>query len=181
MNQAQFYYYDEESDKPYTDDHNSGQAVDEKQLANLGVFYKHLRTLEEVDILARKRDYKNRDTINLKEEGFPGGKNALDAKLDMFFQEHLHEDEEIRFILDGEGFFDVRDINDRWIRAKVFKHDLLIIPAGIFHRFTLSNSKYVKALRLFKDEPKWQAFNRTTPGIGENPYRKQYLDQVLTK
>lgn len=55
--------------------------------------------------MAEERSYKNRDIINVSEVGLG---DQYEAKLNMFFAEHLHEDEEIRYILDGAGFFDVR-------------------------------------------------------------------------
>ena len=55
--------------------------------------------------MAQERSYKNRNVINVSKSGLG---DQYESKLKMFFDEHLHEDEEIRYILDGAGFFDVR-------------------------------------------------------------------------
>lgn len=121
--------------------HDSGRSVSTDYLSDLGVIYHHCPTVSAVDDIASERSYKNRDEITVSPDTMGA---VYERKIRMFYNEHLHEDEEIRYILDGNGFFDVRNEKDEWVRISLEKDDLLILPAGIFHRFT-TDSKNVRS------------------------------------
>jgi 1,2-dihydroxy-3-keto-5-methylthiopentene dioxygenase len=157
--------------------HDSGRAVDVDALNKLGVHYYHLPELSSVDKLAAERGYKNRDEIYVSPEKMGA---VYEEKVRTFFHEHLHEDEEIRYIRGGQGYFDVRSQEDDWVRVQLEKDDLLILPAGIYHRFTTDESNYVHAMRLFKDEPKWTPLNRA-PELDSNEHRQEYVNTILSK
>ncbi|WWD22879.1 1,2-dihydroxy-3-keto-5-methylthiopentene dioxygenase [Kwoniella shandongensis] len=168
--------------------HDSGSSISESTLQQLGVIYKRIpiegdhknkEWEKDIDVFAKERGYKNRDQITVTPAGLG---DAYETKIKSFFDEHLHEDEEIRYILDGSGYFDIRGegatYNDRWIRIALDKGDLIVLPAGIYHRFTVDSANTITALRLFQDEPKWTPYSRADKETDERPARATYLDQV---
>ncbi|KAI2471697.1 Acireductone dioxygenase [Annulohypoxylon bovei var. microspora] len=155
--------------------HDSGKDINAAALEELGVLYFKYPEVSAVDELARNRGYKNRDEITVSPEKMGA---IYEEKVKSFFHEHLHEDEEIRYIRDGQGYFDVRSKGDDWVRIQLEKDDLIILPPGIYHRFTTDESNFIQAMRLFKDEPKWTPLNRSGE-LDENQFRKGYVSQYL--
>ncbi|GKT73302.1 ARD/ARD' family protein [Colletotrichum tofieldiae] len=98
--------------------HDSGREVTIDELKKLGVFYHRIPDLDGVNQLASERGYRNRDEIIVSPEKMG---DVYEEKVKSFFHEHLHEDEEIRFVRDGHGYFDVRSVDDAWVRIRVEK------------------------------------------------------------
>lgn len=149
----------------------SGEAaVDSAALLALGVRQWHLEGLADDPRLQQIRDEHGMayaDVVTVSPDTLAG----YEEKLAMFFAEHMHDDDEIRFLLEGRGYFDVRDRQDRWVRVELEAGDMISLPAGIYHRFTVDSSNYAKAMRLFVGEPVWTAHNRPAD---EREARKAY-------
>ncbi|KAL8720898.1 MAG: hypothetical protein Q9225_002316 [Loekoesia sp. 1 TL-2023] len=156
--------------------HDSGIGLSPDYLSSLGVLFYSFppsspTSAAQVEDLAKTQNYTNRDEITVS----PTAMGAVyEDKIRMFYNEHMHEDEEIRYILKGTGYFDVRNAEDKWVRIRVEEGDLLILPAGIYHRFTVDEDNYINAARLFKEQPKWTALNRGEK-TDANEIRKDYL------
>ncbi|CAD5116338.1 DgyrCDS5238 [Dimorphilus gyrociliatus] len=155
-------YYMDSSDADQREDHRLNDAdlsLDELK-AKTGVNYFYFEPNSEEDMaklakLKQENKYTFEDEIVIDEN-----MAEYEKKIKMFYREHIHSDEEIRYVADGSGYFDLRDKEDKWIRVAVSKGDLLIVPAGIYHRFTLDTNNYIHARRYFVGEPVWTPINR---------------------
>lgn len=56
------------------------------------------------------------------------------------------------------------------------KGDMIVLPAGCYHRYTNDVDNSVQCMRLFAGEPVWTAYNRPQE---ENAARKRYVDEFL--
>ncbi|KAG8445595.1 hypothetical protein GDO86_010392 [Hymenochirus boettgeri] len=155
------------------------QPVSLVQLKALGVQYYTLdadkyETDPELAKIRKENNYTFMDIITIRKDTLPN----YEEKLKIFYEEHLHLDDEIRYILDGSGYFDVRDKQDRWIRISMEKGDMITLPAGIYHRFTLDEQNYVKAMRLFVGDPIWTPYNRPADTYEARAKYVQFLTQI---
>lgn len=124
-------------------------------LSNQGVYYARLPLAEAeyqgpLDALKQAKGYVTQDVIELR----PDTPN-LDAICAKFIDEHTHDDDEVRFVLEGEGIFDIRSTDDRWMRVVVQAGDLIVVPADRFHRFLLTDRKQIRCVRLYQDMSGW--------------------------
>ncbi|KAK6254893.1 hypothetical protein SCA6_016198 [Theobroma cacao] len=174
-----WYMDDSDADQRLPHHREPKEFVSLDQLAVLGVLSWRLdadnyETDEELKKIRDDRGYSYMDFCEVCPEKLPN----YEEKIKNFFEEHLHTDEEIRYCVAGSGYFDVRDHNDQWIRVWVKKGGMIVLPAGIYHRFTLDTDNYIKAMRLFVGDPVWTPYNRPHDHL---PARKEYIENFLQK
>ena len=108
-----------------------------------------------IDTIKREHHYVDQDVVELS----PATPN-LDVVCAKFDKEHYHTEDEVRFVLEGDGIFDVRDASDRWIRIEVSEGDIIVIPANRHHRFFLTDRKHIRCMRLFANNDGWAPLYR---------------------
>ena len=79
--------------------------------------------------------------------------------LKQFRAEHHHTDDEVRVILHGEGIFGIIPPAGKGepFEVSLTQGDWIVIPENTRHYFYLTEENTVIALRVFKDNPQWEA------------------------
>ena len=131
----------------------SEQSIDPDRLKAEGVHYERLDLgahQTALDALKAAQGYVHQDEVALR----PDTEN-LEAICAKFTGEHLHTEDEVRFVLEGAGVFDIRSRDDRWMRVTVEACDLIVVPKDRHHRFFLTDEKTIHCVRLFQDPSGW--------------------------
>lgn len=119
---------------------------------------------DEIEQLKKSGGYVTADVIDVK----PDTPN-LQTMLDKFNKEHWHDEDEVRFIIEGHGIFHINPKNNPVIAIEVEKGDLIRVPSGTLHWFDLCGDKRIRAIRLFQDASGW------TPHYSESGQEKGYM------
>ena len=134
--------------------------IDARELAKVGVLHERMAVdpvayQPSLDALKGERGYVEQDIVELSPTT-----PELDTICAKFSAEHLHTDDEVRYVLEGEGIFDIRSADDRWMRVQVEPGDVLVVPRGRYHRFFLTDACRIRCVRLFQDPAGWKPVYR---------------------
>ena len=106
----------------------------------------------EINYLMQIRNYISVDVVALKSET-----PNLAEITSRYNREHHHTDDEVRFIVEGEGIFEIEDHSGKFLKFTATPGDLIVIPAYRRHLFYLTQQSNIRCIRLFLDKKGWEA------------------------
>lgn len=116
---------------------------------------------DEIEEMKRRGGYVTADVIDVNPET-----PNLDVMLAKFDKEHTHSEDEVRFILAGRGIFFL-NIQGKVVSVEVGPGDMLRVPRGTTHWFTLCEDRRIRAIRWFQDTTGWTP-RYTESGVDRN-------------
>jgi 1,2-dihydroxy-3-keto-5-methylthiopentene dioxygenase len=97
-----------------------------------------------------KHGYLSADVINVHKDT-----PNIEEIRQNFLKEHTHDEDEVRFFVDGQGefFFHLDEVFSLICEAG----DFISVPKGYKHWFDLAPKYHVKAIRVFQTKEGWIA------------------------
>jgi len=93
----------------------------------------------------QERNCKREDTITISEEQTPDFLN----KMDELYEPVCKKEDVVTLVITGAAYYDIERDEDEWIRVCVERGDMIVIPAGVTHRFTTTPQNNVVMRRFF--------------------------------
>lgn len=106
---------------------------------------------DSIDRLIQAYGFQSVDVISVRPDH--PDKVALRNK---FLAEHIHDDFEVRFFVDGQGLFYLHP-DDKVYLVLCEQGDLISVPAHTRHWFDMGENPNLKAIRLFTTPEGWVA------------------------
>jgi 1,2-dihydroxy-3-keto-5-methylthiopentene dioxygenase len=116
----------------------------------------------EVEKLKQRGGYTTADVIDVSPET-----PNLETMLAKFNREHWHDEDEVRFIIQGRGIFHVHPELGSLTAIEVEAGDLIRVPRGTWHWFDLCGERRIRAIRLFQETAGWTP-HYTESGVDRN-------------
>jgi 1,2-dihydroxy-3-keto-5-methylthiopentene dioxygenase len=119
---------------------------------------------EKIDEVKQAGGYTSVDVVNVN-----SATPSLDEMLNKFNREHWHDEDEVRFVVQGQGLFHVHPAGQAVVAIEVGPGDMIRIPRGTHHWFNLCGSRQIKVIRFFQNRTGW------TPYYTESMAERGYL------
>ncbi len=104
----------------------------------------------QIERLKREGGYVTADVIDVRADT-----PNIDAMLSKFDKEHWHDEDEVRFCIEGRGIFHINPEKGPVVSIEMHAGDLIRVPRGTHHWFNLCIEKRIRAIRLFQDPTGW--------------------------
>lgn len=149
-------------------EHSHDESYIQNLLKEIGIVYEIWQTDSQLNKNSNEEDikikYKDQIQKVLKDNDFSSfdivsvqpdleGIEELKAK---FIPEHTHDDNEVRFFIDGEGLFCINH-NKRVYQILCQKGDYIAVPAHTKHWFDMGSKADFKCIRFFENKEGWIA------------------------
>jgi len=121
----------------------------------------------EIDKLNKQYNFVTVDAIRL----MPNAPNAKEMR-EKFLSEHTHDDDEIRFFVEGSGAFYIRK-DGLVYRIVCTQGDLISVPRGTKHWFDTGAPPYFAVVRFFTNPKGWEAVFTGDDVARRVPYYEQ--------
>jgi 1,2-dihydroxy-3-keto-5-methylthiopentene dioxygenase len=105
----------------------------------------------DIERLMREGGYQSVDVVRCLPDD--PARQTLRAK---FLDEHTHDDDEVRFFVEGAAVFYLR-VGGKVYMTRCERNDLISVPAGTRHWFDMGAVPHFTAIRLFTSPQGWVA------------------------
>jgi 1,2-dihydroxy-3-keto-5-methylthiopentene dioxygenase len=119
---------------------------------------------EKIDKVKQAGGYTSVDVVNVH-SATPG----LDEMLNKFNREHWHDEDEVRFVVQGRGLFHIHPTGRPVVAIEVEPGDMIRVPRGTHHWFNLCGSRTIKVIRFFQNKTGWNPYY--TESLAERDYQ----------
>jgi 1,2-dihydroxy-3-keto-5-methylthiopentene dioxygenase len=106
---------------------------------------------DSIERLKQQYGFQSADVVNLNPD-HPEKANFRQK----FLAEHIHDDFEVRFFIDGRGLFYLH-VDSKVYAVLCEKGDLISVPANTNHWFDMGENPHFKCIRLFTTPEGWVA------------------------
>jgi 1,2-dihydroxy-3-keto-5-methylthiopentene dioxygenase len=106
---------------------------------------------DKIQTVLRENNFSSYDIVSIN----PDIKGIEDLK-NKFIPEHTHDDNEVRFFIDGQGLFCINQ-DENIYQVLCEKGDYISVPANTKHWFDMGSKANFKCIRFFEDEAGWIA------------------------